>query len=65
VGQVEDGLWMLAYLAGHGAMHGPPVAELLAKTIADRPDPTVDLAPLSPWRKPGAAEEWMVAAKKS
>lgn len=65
VGLVEDGLWMLAGFGGHGAMHGPPVAELLARTIAGRPDPTVDLAPLSPWRKPGAAEEWMVAAKKS
>ncbi len=65
VGLVEDGLWMLAGFGGHGAMHGPPVAELLAKTIAGRPDPTVDLTPLSPWRKPGAAEEWMVAAKKS
>ena len=65
VGLVEDGLWMLAGFGGHGAMHGPPVAELLAKTIAGRPDPTIDLAPLSPWRKPGAAEEWMVAAKKS
>lgn len=65
VGQVEEGLWMLAGFGGHGAMHGPPVAELLAKTIAGRPDPTVDLAPLSPWRKPGSAEEWMVAAKKS
>jgi sarcosine oxidase subunit beta len=65
VGLVEDGLWMLAGFGGHGAMHGPPVAQLLAKLIAGRPDPTLDLAPLSPWRKPGAAEEWMVAAKKS
>ena len=64
VGLVEDGLWMAAGFGGHGAMHGPPVAELLAKTIAGKPDPTVDLAPLSPWRKPGAASEWMVAAKK-
>jgi hypothetical protein len=40
------------------------VAELLAKVIAGRSDPTVDLGPLSPWRKPGAATEWMVAAKK-
>jgi sarcosine oxidase subunit beta len=65
VGLVEDGLWMVAGFGGHGAMHGPPVAELLAKTIAGRPDPTLDLAPLSPWRRPGATAEWMVAAKKS
>ena len=65
VGLVEEGLWMLAGFGGHGAMHGPPVAQLLAKMIAGRPDPTLDVAALSPWRKPGAAEEWMVAAKKS
>jgi len=64
VGLVEDGLWMVAGFGGHGAMHGPPVAELLAKVIAGRPDPKVDLGPLSPWRKPGATTEWMVAAKK-
>ncbi|TMB87809.1 MAG: FAD-binding oxidoreductase [Chloroflexi bacterium] len=65
VGLVEDGLWMLAGFGGHGVMHGPPVAELLAKMIAGRPDPTIDLAPLSPWRRPGSGAEWMVAAKKS
>ena len=64
VGLVEDGLWMAAGFGGHGAMHGPPVAELLAKTIAGKPDPTVDITPLSPWRRPGAAVEWMTAAKK-
>ncbi len=64
VGSVEDGLWMAAGFGGHGVMHGPPVAELLAKTIAGRPDPTVDITPLTPWRKAGAASEWMVAAKK-
>ena len=64
VGLVEDGLWMVAGFGGHGAMHGPPVAELLAKVIAGRPDPMVDLGPLSPWRRPGAATEWMVATKK-
>jgi len=64
VGSVESGLWMAAGFGGHGVMHGPPVAELLAKTIAGRPDPTVDIAPLTPWRKAGAASEWMVAAKK-
>lgn len=64
VGSVEDGLWVAAGFGGHGVMHGPPVAELLAKTIAGRPDPTVDITPLTPWRKAGAASEWMVAAKK-
>jgi sarcosine oxidase subunit beta len=64
VGSVEDGLWMAAGFGGHGVMHGPPVAELLARTIVGRPDPTLDIAPLSPWRKTGAGSEWMVAAKK-
>jgi len=64
VGSVEDGLWMAAGFGGHGVMHGPPVAELLARTIAGRPDPTVDITSLTPWRKAGAASEWMVAAKK-
>jgi sarcosine oxidase subunit beta len=64
VGSVEDGLWMAAGFGGHGVMHGPPVGELLAKTIAGRPDPTLDIAPLTPWRKAGGASEWMVAAKK-
>ena len=64
VGLVEDGLWMVAGFGGHGAMHGPPVAELLARTIAGRPDPSLDIEALSPWRPPVAAAEWMVAAKK-
>lgn len=64
VGSVEDGLWMAAGFGGHGVMHGPPVGQLLAKTIVGRPDPALDIAPLSPWRKTGAGSEWMVAAKK-
>ncbi|TMF72185.1 MAG: FAD-binding oxidoreductase [Chloroflexi bacterium] len=64
VGLVEEGLWMVAGFGGHGAMHGPPVAELLARTIAGRPDQSLDIEALSPWRPPVAAAEWMVAAKK-
>jgi sarcosine oxidase subunit beta len=64
VGGVEDGLWMAAGFGGHGVMHGPPVGELLARAIAGRPDPTLDITPLSPWRKSGIGGEWMVAAKK-
>jgi sarcosine oxidase subunit beta len=64
VGQVEDGLWMVAGFGGHGVMHAPPVAELLAKMIVGRPDPTLDISQLDPWRKPGTAAEWMVASKK-
>jgi glycine/D-amino acid oxidase-like deaminating enzyme len=64
VGQVADGMWMVAGFGGHGAMHGPPVAKLLAETMVGRPDPTLDISPLDPWRAPDAASEWMVAAKK-
>ena len=64
VGLVEDGLWMLAGFGGHGAMHAPPVASLLVQTMAGRPDPTLDITPLNPWRASDAAPEWMVASKK-
>ena len=64
VGQVEDGLWMVAGFGGHGVMHAPPVAQLLAKMIVGRPDQTLDISELDPWRKPGTASEWMVASKK-
>jgi sarcosine oxidase subunit beta len=64
VGQVEEGLWMVAGFGGHGVMHAPPVARLLAKMIVGRPDPTLDISELDPRRKPGAASEWMVASKK-
>jgi sarcosine oxidase subunit beta len=64
VGEVEKGLWMIAGFGGHGAMHAPPVAKLLAQTITGKPDPTLDISLLDPWRAPDAAVEWMVAAKK-
>jgi len=55
---------MIAGFGGHGVMHAPPVAQLLARIIAGRPDPTLDISSLTPWRKPGAESEWMVASKK-
>jgi glycine/D-amino acid oxidase-like deaminating enzyme len=64
VGQVADGLWMVAGFGGHGVMHAPPVAQLLAKMIVGRPDHSLDISELDPWRKPGTASEWMVASKK-
>jgi len=64
VGEVEPGLWMAAGFGGHGTMHGPVVGKLLAQLMAGRPDPTLDISDLNPRRAPGAAEEWMVAAKK-
>jgi sarcosine oxidase subunit beta len=44
IGQVEDGMWAIAF-AGHGVMHGPPVAEAIAREMVGRPDPTLDLSP--------------------
>jgi glycine/D-amino acid oxidase-like deaminating enzyme len=64
VGQVEEGLWMIAGFGGHGVMHAPPVARLLAKIMAGHPDSTLDISELDPHRKPGSASEWMVASKK-
>ena len=64
VGQVEEGFWMIAGFGGHGAMHAPPVARLLARKMTGNPDPTLDISLLDPWRAPDAAAEWMVAAKK-
>jgi sarcosine oxidase subunit beta len=65
VGEVEPGLWLAAGFGGHGAMHGPPIAELLAKTMVGRPDPGLDISLLDPHRPEGAASEWMVAARKT
>jgi sarcosine oxidase, subunit beta len=65
VGAVEPGLWMAAGFGGHGTMHGPAVGQLLARLIAGRPDPAIDLKILDPRRTPHTAEEWMVATKKS
>ena len=65
VGAVEPGLWMAAGFGGHGTMHGPAVGQLLAQAIAGRPDPEIDLSILDPRRAPHAAQEWMVATKKT
>jgi len=64
VGEVEAGLWMAAGFGGHGAMHGPPVAQLLARSMVGRPDPTIDIAVLDPRRPAGGTAEWMVASQK-
>jgi sarcosine oxidase subunit beta len=65
VGEVEDGLWMIAGFGGHGTMHGPVVARLLAKIMSGRPDETLDISSLNPRRKAEASSEWMVATKKA
>ena len=63
VGLVEDGLWMVRWPRGNA--RSAPAAQLLARLIAGRPDLTLDITSLSPWRKPGTASEWMVASRKS
>lgn len=64
-GRLEDELWVLAGFAGHGVMHGPPVAELLAATMLGAPDPEIDLGVCDPLRVPGRVldNEWMVAQR--
>jgi sarcosine oxidase, subunit beta len=64
VGEVEDGLWMIAGFSGHGTMHGPVVARLLAGIMSGQPDPTLDIASLDPRRDAAPVSEWMVATRK-
>jgi sarcosine oxidase subunit beta len=64
VGELQDGLWLIAGFSGHGTMHGPVVARLLARIMSGRPDPTLDIGSLDPWREAAASSEWMVATKK-
>lgn len=52
VGQAAENLWTLAF-TGHGAMHGPPVAQALAKEVAGKPDPSLDLSDWDLRRHPG------------
>ncbi|MHB1499629.1 MAG: NAD(P)/FAD-dependent oxidoreductase [Candidatus Dormibacteria bacterium] len=65
-GRLEDELWVLAGFAGHGVMHGPPVAELLAATMLGSPDPALDLGVCDPLRvsQPVLDNEWMVAQRR-
>ena len=65
-GQLDEDLWVIAGFAGHGAMHGPPVAELLARHILGDPDPGQDISAFDPLRTRQSAggEEWMVAQKR-
>jgi sarcosine oxidase subunit beta len=60
-GRMEEELWVLAGFAGHGVMHGPVLAELLARTMLGDPDQTVDLEPCNPLRTPQRSleNEWM------
>lgn len=64
VGEVEEGLWMIAGFSGHGTMHGPVVARLLAGIIGGQPDRTLDITSLDPRREAAPVSEWMVATRK-
>jgi sarcosine oxidase subunit beta len=63
-GPVEEGLWVVAGFAGHGVMHGPPVAELVARWLLGSPDPDIDLTPLDPLRKPAGGGEAMIPHRR-
>lgn len=52
IGQVDEDLWAIAFV-GHGIMHGPPVAEAVARAAIGRPDPTLDLGVWDLRRTPG------------
>ena len=51
VGELEPGLWVCCFV-GHGAMHGPPVAEFVARELAGNPDRSVDITAWDPHRSP-------------
>jgi sarcosine oxidase subunit beta len=67
VGQIEDGIWVIAGFGGHGVTHGPPAAQALAREISGRRDTSLDLSPFSPWRNtsPDVNAEWLVLVKKT
>ena len=52
VGLVDEDLWAVAF-TGHGVMHGPAVAEAVAKQIVGRPDDTLDMSMWDIRREPG------------
>ncbi len=52
VGKVDENLWAIAFV-GHGIMHGPPVAEAIARDALGDPDPTLDLSHWDLRRTPG------------
>lgn len=66
VGRLAERAWVLAGFSGHGTMHGPVLAELLAGSMLGSPPGDLDLAPLAPLRPPAAATEteWMIATQK-
>jgi len=56
VGEVEPGLWAIAFV-GHGAMHGPPLAETVVAKITGLSD-VVDLTPWDLRRTLGEPTVW-------
>jgi glycine/D-amino acid oxidase-like deaminating enzyme len=55
-GLVEPGLWAIAFV-GHGAMHGPPLAEVIAAKVAGTRD-AIDISPWDVRRMPGPSTVW-------
>ncbi len=55
-GEVVPGLWVLAGFGGHGVLHGPPLAEIVANAILGRSDSEIDLADFSLGRRPTQGE---------
>src|SRR5581483_6395499 len=58
VGLVAENLWVIAGFSGHGTMHGPIVAEVLAEMIAGTSDGRVDISTFDPLNRK-APPEWM------
>jgi sarcosine oxidase subunit beta len=62
-GEIADGLWLLTF-AGHGAMLGPPMAQLLVRAMERRDDPEVALARFDPFRKVLPSTVWWRRAEE-
>jgi sarcosine oxidase subunit beta len=56
LGEVEPGLWAIAF-TGHGVMHGPPLAELLARRIVGDPE-DLDVSKWDLRRESGPPTHW-------
>lgn len=63
VGEIQDGLWVLAGFDGHGTMQGPALAKMLVNLMAGNGDDVLDVAIFDPRRIVGGKEEWLRAAK--
>jgi sarcosine oxidase subunit beta len=64
-GEVVPGLWVLAGFGGHGVLHGPPLAEIVANAILGRSDSEIDLDDFYPGRRTTQGEWIQLVTRNS